>query len=411
MLTLDELYKKMLTRAVEGKDVTDVKDADPKLIECLAHPEKTSLVWPIKECECSEQEQRKCEQNCQWDALHHEGNIVVIDNAKCVGCEGCVNFCKLDALKTKKDIIPVVEELKKGEVPIYALVAPAFSGQFGPKVTMGRMRTALKRLGFTGMLEVAVFADILTFKEALEFIKNVNSENDFQLTSCCCPMWIAMIRRQYHQLLPNVPGAVSPMIAGGRTVKALHPEAKTVFIGPCMAKKAEMKEPDIKGAIDYVLTYEEMRDLFSVMDLDLTTLEEDNVPHASRAGIRYAFAGGVADAVATTVHHIAPERKIDIKIRCADSVPDCRAMIDSILKGNREGNFFEGMGCRGGCVGGPKVLTPREEGKKNVMAYSEEAAYKTPADNPYVIELLKQLGFNTVEEFLTKSDLYDRKFD
>lgn len=86
-------------------------------------------------------------------------------------------------------------------------------------------------------------------------------------------------------------------------------------------------------------------------------------------------------------------------------------MIDSILKGNREGNFFEGMGCRGGCVGGPKVLTPREEGKKNVMAYSEEAAYKTPADNPYVIELLKQLGFNTVEEFLTKSDLYDRKFD
>jgi iron only hydrogenase large subunit-like protein len=411
MLTLDELYKKMLARAVDGKDVTDVKDADPKLIECLAHPERTSLVWPVKDCECSEESQQKCEQGCQWDALHHEGNSVVIDNDKCVGCEACVNACKLNALKTKKDIIPVVEELKKGETPIYALIAPAFSGQFGPEVTAGRMRTALKRLGFTGMLEVAVFADILTFKEALEFIKNVNKEGDFQLTSCCCPMWIAMIRRQYHQLLPNVPGAVSPMIAGGRTVKALHPEAKTVFIGPCMAKKAEMKEPDIKGAIDYVLTYEELRDLFSVTNIDLTTLEEDNVPHASRAGIRYAFAGGVADAVATTVRRLDPNRKMDIKIRRADSVPDCRAMIDSILKGNREGNFFEGMGCRGGCVGGPKALVPREEGKKNVEAYSDEAEYKTPAENPYVIELLKQLGFNTVEEFLTKSDLYDRKFD
>ena len=152
-------------------------------------------------------------------------------------CQACVDACKLDALKTKKDIIPVVEELKKAETPIYALVAPAFSGQFGSKVTAGRLRTALKMLGFSGMLEVAVFADILTLKEALEFNKNVNKEGDFQLTSCCCPMWIAMIRRLYHELMPNVPGSVSPMIAGGRTVKVLHPNAKTVFIGPCMAKK------------------------------------------------------------------------------------------------------------------------------------------------------------------------------
>ena len=113
----------------------------------------------------------------------------------------------------------MVEELKKGDTPIYALVAPAFSGQFGPEVTAGKLRTALKLLGFSGMLEVAVFADILTLKEALEFDKNVNKEGDFQLTSCCCPMWIAMIRRLYHQLMPNVPGSVSPMIAGGRTVK------------------------------------------------------------------------------------------------------------------------------------------------------------------------------------------------
>ena len=95
------------------------------------------------------------------------------------------------------------------------------------------------------MLEVAVFADILTLKEALEFDRNIQSEDQFQLTSCCCPMWIAMIKKLYHQLLPNVPGSVSPMIAGGRTVKALHPKAKTVFIGPCLAKKAERNEPDL----------------------------------------------------------------------------------------------------------------------------------------------------------------------
>ena len=410
-LTLDELYHKMLKRAAEGKNVEDIENADPKMIECLAHPEETSLVWRVKPCTCSEDKQAECVKTCQWDAMHPSADGVQIDPDKCVGCQACVDACKLEALKTKKDIIPVVEALKKGDTPIYALVAPAFSGQFGPEVTAGKLRTALKLLGFSGMLEVAVFADILTLKEALEFDKNVNKEGDFQLTSCCCPMWIAMIRRQYHQLMPNVPGAVSPMIAGGRTVKVLHPEAKTVFIGPCMAKKAEMKEPDLKGAIDYVLTYEELRDLFSTTNLDLASLEEDNVPHASKAGICYAYAGGVAAAVDATVKKLNPHRKIEMKIRRADSVPECRAMIDNILKGNHEGNFFEGMGCKGGCVGGPKALVNREEGKKNVQAYSDEAQYKTPAENPYVIELLKKLGFATVEEFLAKSDLYDRKFD
>lgn len=322
-----------------------------------------------------------------------------------------MDACKLESLKTKKDIIPVVEALKKGDTPIFALVAPAFSGQFGPEVTAGKLRTALKMLGFSGMLEVAVFADILTLKEALEFNKNVNKEGDFQLTSCCCPMWIAMIRRLYHQLMPNVPGSVSPMIAGGRTVKVLHPNARTVFIGPCMAKKAEIKEPDLKGAIDYVLTYEELRDLFSTTNLDLKSLPEENVPHASRAGICYAYAGGVSAAVDATVQRLNPHRTLPMKIRRADSVPECRAMIDDILKGNHEGNFFEGMGCKGGCVGGPKALVNREEGKKNVQAYGDQATYKTPAENPYVIELLKKLGFSTVEEFLQNSDLYDRKFD
>ena len=410
-ITMDELYHKMLKRAVDGKEVTDVPDGDPKLIECLAHPEETSLVWRVKPCTCSEDKQSDCVKVCHWDAMHPSPEGVKIDPEKCVGCQACVDACKLESLKTKKDIIPVVEELKKAETPIYALVAPAFSGQFGPEVPAGRLRTALKLLGFSGMLEVAVFADILTLKEALEFNKNVNKEGDFQLTSCCCPMWIAMIRRMYHQLMPNVPGSVSPMIAGGRTVKVLHPEAKTVFIGPCMAKKAEIKEPDLKGAIDYVLTYEELRDLFTTTNLDLKTLPEDNVPHASRAGICYAYAGGVAAAVDATVKRLNPNRTLPMKIRRADSVPECKKMIESILAGNREGNFFEGMGCKGGCVGGPKALVNREEGKKNVQAYGDEATYKTPAENPFVIELLKKLGFSTVEEFLQNSDLYDRKFD
>ena len=91
------------------------------------------------------------------------------------------------------------------------------------------------------MVEVAVFADILTLKEALEFEQHVQKKEDFQLTSCCCPVWIAMIRKIYSELVPHVPGAVSPMIAAGRVVKELYPDAMTVFVGPCMAKKKRSK--------------------------------------------------------------------------------------------------------------------------------------------------------------------------
>src|SRR5699024_10305600 len=122
--------------------------------------------------------------------------------------------------------------------------------------------------GFAGMVEVAVFADILTLKEALEFNQNIHKREDFQLTSCCCPMWIAMIRKIYHQLMPHVPGAVSPMIACARTIKTLYPQAKTVFIGPCIAKKAEAKEPDLLGDVDFVLTFQEVQDIFDFAHID-----------------------------------------------------------------------------------------------------------------------------------------------
>ncbi|ERT62522.1 [Fe-Fe] hydrogenase large subunit C-terminal domain-containing protein [Megasphaera vaginalis (ex Srinivasan et al. 2021)] len=410
MDSLDELYYTMLKNAADNKKEIAPEDADPHMVDCLAKSDNT-LIFRTKPCLCPPDD-RPCIDACAWDAVKADGeNGVTIDQTQCVGCQACVDVCALDALKTKKDIIPVVRELHEYDGPVYALVAPAISGQFGPAVTLGKVRTALKKLGFTGVLEVAAFADILTLKEALEFDRNIHDENDFQLTSCCCPMWIAMIKKLYHQLLPNVPGSVSPMIAGGRTVKALHPQAKTVFIGPCMAKKSEKNEPDLAGAIDYVLTYQELSDLLTVTDIDMASLPEDSLPHASKTGICYAYAGGVAAAVKTTLEKLNPQRAVTIRTRRADGVPACKAMINDILAGKRDGNFFEGMGCIGGCVGGPRAIIGKDEGKEHVQAYGDSSHYETPMDNPYVIEMLKRLGFTTIEEFLTKSDLYDRNLD
>ena len=199
------------------------------------------------------------------------------------------------------------------------------------------------------------------------------------------------------------------MIAAGRTIKTLHPDSLTIFVGPCIAKKAEAREPDLVGAVDFVLTFQEVRDIFAAAGIHPETLEDSERDHSSRAGRIYARAGGVSEAVLATVNQLHPDRGIRIRTRQAAGIPACRAMIEAIRAGERDANFFEGMGCVGGCVGGPKAMLPREEGRVNVEHYGNAAEYPTPLQNPYVLELLRQLGFETVEAFLSQSEIFNRQ--
>lgn len=217
-----------------------------------------------------------------------------------------------------------------------------------------------------------------------------------------------MLKKVYTELMPHVPGAVSPMVAAGRTIKRLHPDALTIFVGPCVAKKAEAREPDLVGAVDYVLTFQEMRDIFAAADIRAEELPDAERDHSSRAGRLYARAGGVSEAVCATVEKLRPGRAVRIRTRQAAGIPACRAMIEALRAGQRDANFFEGMGCVGGCVGGPKAILDRETGRVNVERYGSRAESETPLDNPYVLEMLRQLGFDDVDDFLEHSDIFNR---
>lgn len=409
MKTFHQLYLDILKQEA-GKGRVLEEEYDPYHMDCLLHPEKHAPVIFAEECEQCAYE-KACERSCIFDAFEQDENGKVhINREKCVGCGACVEACRLEKLAANKDVVPVLRAVRGKQQEVYALVAPAFLGQFGPDVTTGKLRAAFKAMGFQGLIEVAVFADILTLKEALEFDANIREEQDFQLTSCCCPVWIAMLRQVYQELMPHVPGAVSPMITAGRVVKKLHPDSVTVFIGPCMAKKKEAREEDIADAVDYVLTFQEVQDMFEAADIHPEQLGEDDKEHSSKAGRIYAMTGGVSEAVKLTVKQLRPERSIEVRAEQADGVPACREMIERLKKGETKANFFEGMGCRGGCVGGPKIIIDKEEGRKNVERYGEAAEYRTPLENPFVGELLERLGFHTVEEFLEKSDILVRKF-
>ena len=412
MKTFKELYDFAIRQALKD-DFDSVKaqeSYDPNHLDCLLHPSKHPLVIRTGECLCGPDEQKSCIARCPFGAIKAaSGGGIEIDQELCLGCQDCIIGCQRENLAPNTDVYPALKAIRGSKDSLtYALVAPAFLGQFGPDVTPGRLRTALKAVGFDGMIEVALFADVLTLKEALEFDQKIQNEGDFQLTSCCCPMWISMIRKIYSQLVPHVPGSVSPMVACARTIKKLYPDAVTIFIGPCLAKKAEAREKDLAGDVDFVLTFQEMASIFRLLGIDPTQQEEDDKEHASRAGRIYARAGGVSEAVAATVTRLSPQRKIMVKTVKADGVPACKAMINDILSGEVKGNFYEGMGCKGGCVGGPRSVVPADEGARAVNAYGDQSPYDTPAENPYVIELLHRLGFDRIEDLLEHSDIFTR---
>jgi len=375
-----------------------------------ASPSDGEIIVKKGNCSCPADGKSECEAACLFDAIKRDENNNIIITGNCTGCGECIEACPEHALIGRKDSLTVLNLLKDKKTPVYAMIAPAFSGQFSQDVTSGKLRSAFKYMGFYGMIEVALFADILTLKETLEFDREIRNDKDFLLTSCCCPLWVALIKKYYQSMIPHVPPSVSPMVACGRSIKKIHPGVKTVFIGPCLAKKAEAREPDIADAVDSVLTFEEIAELFDLMDIHPEKFKEDKSDHSSRAGRIYARTSGVSEAVQATLDRLRPGRKISLKARQADGIVDCKKLLQEISDGNIQANFIEGMGCKGGCVGGPKSLVSTDVAQEAVNQYGNMANIKTPADNPFVLDLLHLLGYETVESLLDRDNNFTRDF-
>ena len=265
---------------------------------------------------------------------------------------------------------------------------------------MDQLRAAFIKIGFTDMIEVAFAADMLTIKEAVEFNTHVKDSNDLMLTSCCCPMWVGMLKKVYKELLPNLSPSVSPMIAAGRVIKKLNNDAKVVFIGPCIAKKAEAKEKDVSDAIDFVLTFEEVNNIFESLQIHPRDLQGiPSIEYTSRGGRLYARTGGVSTAVEDAVKELYPNSIKNFKSRKANGVKECKAILEEALAGKANASFIEGMGCVGGCVGGPKILVPPEEGRKAVNKFAYDASIKVATHSKVLDDVLNSLNITSLDDF------------
>jgi iron only hydrogenase large subunit-like protein len=405
MLTFDELYKKVAESSktkVVDEELKKLK-YDPYHLECVLKPELTRPRW----IESNE----NCNSNfidCLYKSLVKDGNTYTIEY-KSEKCRQCIDENNAKKILASKDAMAVLDAIKDGTRPVYAAIAPAFLSQFDV-VNDGQLRTAFKQIGFAGMIEVSLFADILTLKEALEFDTKILEEGDYMLTSCCCPMWVNLIRVLHPEYLEHVPKAVSPMVAAGRVIKKLVPNAFTVFIGPCLAKKSEAKDADIKDAIDVVLTFQEIKDIFNAAKISDKNLPVDLREHSSAGGRNYAVTSGVSKALDATLNKLDPNKRIKVKAVQANGILECKELMKKLQEGQISANFIEGMGCIGGCVGGPKSLIGKDEATKKVNEYVDKAIYKTPLDNPYIVELLYRINIKTVEELLEDHEIFTRYF-
>ena len=353
----------------------------------VAHIDKTKCV----ECgQCAKvcpytaivSRKRPCQNACKVKAISmNEEKAATIDNGKCIACGACVYQCPFGAIMDKSYMLNVIDLLRKSEqgrsYRLYAIVAPSISSQFN-YARLGQVISGLKALGFHTVVEAALGADMVAEAESREL-----AEKGF-LTSSCCPAFVTYIRQSFPQLLPRVSHNLSPMAAIARFIKETTPDAKTIFIGPCTAKKAEAQLDTVKPYIDAVLTFEELQALFDSRDLDITTLPEDVLDNASYFGRIFARSGGLSDAVAEGLK----EQNIDFDLKpcVCDGIEACRMALLKKSKNVLDANFIEGMACLGGCIGGAGCLTHGEKNKAEVDKYGREAYEKTIADATSVLK-------------------------
>lgn len=375
------------------------------------------IVSKIRDCsiDCADENgQTSCQKSCPFDAIliDKENKTSYIEKDLCTDCGLCVEGCPNGSILDKVEFIPLANLLKEKH-PVIAAVAPAITGQFGDDVTVDQLRTAFKKIGFADMIEVAFFADMLTLKEACEFNAHVKSKDDLMITSCCCPMWVGMLKRVYKDMVKYVSPSVSPMIAAGRVMKELNNNCKVVFIGPCIAKKAESKNQDILGDIDFVLTFSEVKDIFESLNIDPSKLPEDpSTDYASREGRLYARTGGVSISVSEAVARLFPQKKDLFKSVQANGVKECKDILEKAQKGEIQANFIEGMGCVGGCVGGPKALIPKEKGREKVNKFAENSNVKISLESDQMKKILNMLNITSAEDFMDeeKIKIFEREF-
>lgn len=286
----------------------------------------------------------RCLRACPVKAIRVVNGQASVVTERCLSCGTCVRECPQQAKSFRQDVARAAALLGEG-VPVAASIAPAFAALYGEDMRL-RLAGALARLGFAHVSETAIGAAIVARATAAL----VQQAPERPHITTACPAAVSYIEQRAPGLVRYLTPVVSPMIAHALRIKEiLGPEAKVVFIGPCVAKKAEADRMADRGAVDVVLTFEELDAWLAHAGIDLATSPERPFDVVSESAPRYfPLPGGLARTAGLDTDSLARD------CVAPSGIGHVHDVLES-LKADPQPVLVEPLFCANGCINGAGV--------------------------------------------------------
>ncbi|MBZ9608784.1 [FeFe] hydrogenase, group A [Clostridium estertheticum] len=370
-----------------------------------------------------------------------------ISGSNCVGCGQCAAVCPTGAIVVRSATDKLWKELSDKNTQVVVQIAPAVRvsiskelGQEDGKNAMGKIVTALRKMGFDKVFDTSVGADLTIIEETNEFISKLKNNESLPLFSSCCPAWVNYVQNTYPDLMKNVSTCKSPMQMFASVLKEHYKDDDkklvSVAIMPCSSKKFEANRDEFKKNgvpnVDYVVTTQELINMIKESGIAFSELEPEalDMPFeiSSGAGVIFGVTGGVSEAVIRKVLGDQPiailralafdgvrgmngvkEASINvnervIKFAIVSGLKNADDVIKKIKSGEAYYDFVEVMACPGGCVSGAGQPFVKAEGKskRGTGLYKADKmnSISRTDDNPLMNSLYSGLLKGKVHELL-----------
>ena len=299
----------------------------------------------------------KCIRHCPVKAIRFSGNQAYIIGNECILCGQCFVVCPQNAKEISSELEKVKVFIQSG-VPVVVSLAPSFVANYDG-AGINAMRKALTKLGFFGVEETALGATVVKN----EYERMLREDDRDVLISSCCHSINLLIQKHYPQVLEYLADVVSPMQAHCKDIKSRIPNVKTVFIGPCVAKKDEAEH--YEGIVDAVLTFEELSTWLKEENIEIVKEEEKDDNSKARL---FPTTGGILKTMAQNVPGYT--------YMAIDGVENCKQALKDIIEGKVHKCFIEMSACVGSCVGGPVMEKYHHSSIKDSIAVNNFAGSK-----------------------------------
>ena len=387
------------------------------------------------------------------DFAHRGSNMTVsaafdipIAESNCVGCGQCAAVCPTGAIVVKNDTEGLFHDLSDPDTKVVVQIAPAVRVGIGHELgvspgenVMGKIVTALKRMGVDEVFDTSTTADLTVLEETNEFLERLAKKPEMPLFTSCCPAWIQYAEKHHPELMEHISSCKSPMQMFSAIIREQNKESRRrlvqVAIMPCTAKKFEAARDEFKvdgvPDVDYVITTQELIRMINESGLVFEELEAEAIdaPFGAMtgAGVIFGVTGGVTEAVlrrvsadksATTLRAIAytgirgmegvkeaiiPVGDANLRIAVVSGLGNASKLIECIKAGEHF-DLVEVMACPGGCIAGagqpPVSKQERMERAKGLYAADKMCSVKRSEENPLMDSLYNGLLKGRVHELL-----------